>query len=156
MSGGVDPAHGFDARHTYDGIAAEWDSYDEWFNASLPGADPLLTGTAEFGDDLNWDDFRGAPYAYPEVPQGAPPPDRPSELPPSVCLSVAPPPDQTRSSRPFVCPWRRPSTKRALAVVTCVVSGVVSLPLHPEAGSALRLSVWCPPAPSSACPLVVA
>ena len=66
MSGGKNPSHGFDVRHTYDGIAAEFDTYDTWFNSTLPGADPLLTGTAEFGMDLNWDDYRGAPYAYPE------------------------------------------------------------------------------------------
>ncbi|KAH8046532.1 sulfuric ester hydrolase [Aureococcus anophagefferens] len=52
MSGGENPGHGFAKRYTYDGIIAEFDSYDRWFNASLPGRDPLATGIAEFGEEL--------------------------------------------------------------------------------------------------------
>ena len=66
MSGGENPGHGFAKRYTYDGIIAEFDAYDRWFNASLPGRDPLATGIAEFGEELAFDDYRGAPYAYDE------------------------------------------------------------------------------------------
>jgi arylsulfatase A-like enzyme len=65
-SGGTNPSHGFDVRYTYDGIAAEFDTYDAWFNVSSNASDPLATGTTEFGDDLAFDDYRGAPYMYAE------------------------------------------------------------------------------------------
>lgn len=53
--------HGYNGTQIYDGLErqSENDDYDEWFEQTLPGVDPMITG-------LTFNDYRGRPYALPE------------------------------------------------------------------------------------------
>jgi arylsulfatase A-like enzyme len=68
---GIPPSHGWGQQLLYDGIGdgfpnttgtEEFDTYDQWFQQQMPGADPLATGAPL----MDWNSWRGAPYVYPE------------------------------------------------------------------------------------------
>ncbi|XP_062510667.1 arylsulfatase-like [Corticium candelabrum] len=52
-------SHGYMDTDLYDGLTEEFDDYDQWFNKTNPGVNPMATG-------LTWNDYRGRPYALPE------------------------------------------------------------------------------------------
>lgn len=52
-------SHGYMETDLYDGLPDEFDDYDQWFNKTDPGVNPMATG-------LTWNDYRGRPYALPE------------------------------------------------------------------------------------------
>ena len=56
-NGGV--SHGYGKTNLYDGLLGETDNYDQWFKYIDPGVDPMVTG-------LEFNDYRGRPYALPE------------------------------------------------------------------------------------------
>eukprot|EP00808_Paulinella_micropora_P004206 g19564.t1 len=62
-------SHGFQGLSIYDGCGTgfnesfeEYDSYSRWFQAKLPGKDPLATG----GDRQGWNSWAGFAYVYEE------------------------------------------------------------------------------------------
>ena len=64
-------AHGFADSLIYDGLGTgfanttfpgDFDDYDAFFQAALPGMDPLATGAPL----MDWNSWRGAPYVYSE------------------------------------------------------------------------------------------
>ena len=67
------PSHGWHEEFLYDGLGdgmdagetdgGEFDNYDAWFANVTGGKDPLATGKPL----INWNSWRGAPYAYDEA-----------------------------------------------------------------------------------------